>query len=256
MISRVYEGHVAHDRLRPRRNRFRYRAYMLYLDLDELDGLPERARLFKRNRLGMVSFYDADHGPRDGSPLKPWIERLLAEAGIDLGGGPVRVLAFPRGLWFRFYPVAFWYCFHADGSLRAIMAEVHNTFGGRHNYLMHRGGAPMGFSEDLFATKVFHVSPFIGMDARYRFRFTEPGDAVSVSIHEDVEGEPLLIAGFSGRARPLSDGTLRELARRYGPLPLRIWLLIHAQALRLFAKRIRFHQSAGPPKEETSFVAQ
>ncbi|MCX8006596.1 MAG: DUF1365 domain-containing protein [Coriobacteriia bacterium] len=256
MISRVFEGHVAHERLRPRRNRFRYRAYMLYLDLDELGSLPSAVRRFRLDRFGWISFYNSDHGPRDGSPLRPWVERLLASAGVDLRGGPVRILAFPRGLWFRFYPVAFWYCFHADGTLRAVMAEVHNTFGGRHNYLMHRAGAPIRFSEDLFATKVFHVSPFIGMDARYRFRFTEPGDGVSVSIHEDVEGEPLLIAGFSGRARPLADDTLADLARRYGPLPLRIWLLIHFQAIRLFAKRIRFHHDPGLPKEETSLVPQ
>ncbi|PKQ19371.1 MAG: DUF1365 domain-containing protein [Actinobacteria bacterium HGW-Actinobacteria-6] len=256
MESRVFEGQVAHERSRPVRNRFRYRVYLLYLDLAELDELDHTVKRFRYNRPGWVSFYDRDHGPRDGTPLRPWIDALLGKAGIDLDGGPVRLLSFPRSIGFRFFPASFWYCFSAEDELLAVLAEVHNTFGGQHNYLLHRGGEPMGFSDDLFAYKVFHVSPFIPMGGKYRFRFTAPGDAVSVSIHEDVEGSPLLTAGVSGRARAIDDPTLRQLVWRYGPMPLRAWLLIHFQAIRLALKRVRFYSDPGMPEEETTLDSQ
>jgi DUF1365 family protein len=254
--SRLYEGHVVHERSRPRRNAFRYRIWMAYIDLDEIDELDRTVGGFGHNRRAWASLRDIDHGPRDGSPLRPWIDSVLAQAGIDLAGGPVRLLTFLRGGPFRFYPVSFWYCFSADGALRAILAEVHNTFGGRHNYLLHRDGEPMGFSEDLFETKVFHVSPFIPMDARYRFRFTEPGEHLTVSIHEDVEGAPLLVAGISLHARPFDTPTMRELNRRYLSMPLRAWLLIHFQAIRLVAKRVGFYHDPGAPEEETTLASQ
>ena len=256
MESRIFEGNVVHERSRPVVNRFRYRVYLLYLDLAELDGLAGSVRRFHYNHPGWISFYDRDHGPRDGSPLRPWIDDLLNRAGIHLEGGPIRIMSFPRSMGFRFFPASFWYCHGADGELLAVLAEVHNTFGGQHNYLLHRGGEPMGFSEDLFAYKVFHVSPFIPLGGRYRFRFTPPDNAVSVSIHENVEGEPLLVAGVSGKARPLDDATLRELTWRYGPMPLRAWLLIHFQAIRLALKRVRFYSDPGMPEEETTLDPQ
>lgn len=256
MESRIFEGQVAHERSRPARNRFRYRVYMLYLDLAELGELDRSAKRFRYNRPGWISFYDRDHGPRNGSPLRPWIDDVLARVGIDLGGGPVRILSFPRSAGFRFFPASFWYCFSTDGVLRAVLAEVHNTFGGQHNYLLHRGGEPVSFSEDLFAYKVFHVSPFIPLGGKYRFRFTAPGDALSVSIHEDVEGSPLLVAGVSGRALPIDDTTLKLLTWRYGPMPLRAWLLIHFQAIRLALKRVPLYNDPGMPEEETTLDPQ
>lgn len=256
MNSRLYEGHVYHTRSRPARNAFRYRIWMAYLDLDERAALDAEVAGFGYNRRAWSSFWDRDHGPRDGSSLRPWIDALLARAGIDLTGGTVRVLCFLRGGPFRFFPVSFWYCFGADGTLRAILAEVQNTFGGHHNYLLHREGEPMGFGEDLFETKVFHVSPFIPMGGRYRFRFTPPGDTLAVSIHEDVDGEPLLVAGVNLRARPFDARTVRELNRRYLSMPLRALALIHFQALRLFAKRVGFYRDPGPPQEETSLAPQ
>ncbi len=256
MESRIFEGHVAHERVRPAKNRFRYPVYLLFLDLAELEELDRSVRRFRYNKPGCISFYDRDHGPRDSSALRPWIDALLSKAGIDLGGGAVRMLSFPRSMGFRFFPASFWYCYSADRSLRAVLAEVHNTFGGQHNYLLHRGGEPMEFSEDLFAYKVFHVSPFIPMGGKYRFRFTAPKDALSVSIHEDVEGEPLLVAGVSGRARALDDAALKQLAWRYGNMPLRAWLLIHFQAIRLALKRVPFYGDPGEPEEATTLDPQ
>ncbi len=253
MNSRLYVGHVAHDRKIPRRNRFRYGIYYVYVDLDELDELSRSLRWFGHNRGGLVRVRDRDHGPRDGSALRPWIDALLAEADVDLTGGRVCLLTFPRVVGFGFYPVSFWYCFGADGGIRAILAEVRNTFGGHHNYLMHDGGRPM----DLATTrpekvKVFHVSPFIDIDARYEFHFSVPGEKLAVSIYDYVKGPLLLIASVALHARELTDANLFRTVARYGPISLRAWLLIHFQALKIISKRIWFVPQPPPPDKETT----
>jgi DUF1365 family protein len=250
--SRLYEGHVMHAPSRPAKNSFRYRVWFAYIDLAELEALDAEVRGFGHDRRAWAVFRDRDHGPRDGSPLRPWVDDLLASAGIDLEGGPVRILSLLRGGPFGFYPVSFWYCFGADGLLRAVLAEVQNTFGGHHNYLLHEAGAPMEFGGDLFAPKVFHVSPFIPMDARYRFTFTMPTERLSVAIHEDVEGAPMFVAGVTLQEHPFDSATMRRLNHTYLSMPLRAWLLIHFQAIRLLAKRVGFFSDPGAPDEETT----
>jgi uncharacterized protein len=250
--SRLYTGFVAHARTQPKVNTFRYNAYFLYVDLAELDELDASLAKFSHNGRALVRFRDADHGPRDGSPLRPWIDSLLAGRGIDLEGGRVCVLCFPRVLGFGFYPVSFWYCFHADGTPRAVLAEVHNTFGGHHNYLLHNSGAPFEWDSRPTAVKVFSVSPFIGMDARYEFAFSEPGDDVSVTLRDFVAGPLLLTANLQLKAQPLTDETLARVVRRYGPMSARAWVLIHLQALRIVSKGIRYIPPSPDPQEETT----
>ncbi len=253
MNSSLYRGHVAHERHAPVRNRFRYGIYYLYADLGELDDLSRSLRLFSHNGTSLVTFQDRDHGPRDGTPLRPWIDGLLARAGVDLEGGAVRILTFPRVLGFKFYPVAFWYCFHADGTPRAVLAEVQNTFGEHHNYLLHKHGEPMDLAHERpGAVKAFHVSPFIELDARYEFRFTEPGDTLAASIYDYVKGPLLLVAAVSLDRRDLTDGEILRTVLRYGPMSLRAWLLIHLQAIRIVMKRIRYVPHTPAPEEDTS----
>ncbi|MDZ4167480.1 MAG: DUF1365 domain-containing protein [Coriobacteriia bacterium] len=256
MNSRLYEGSVMHARSRPAKNSFRYRIWFAYLDLAELEDLGRTVSGFGHDARAWAVFRNRDHGPRDGSPLRAWIDRVLAQAGIDLAGGVVRILTMLRGGPFGFYPVSFWYCFGADGTLRAVLAEVQNTFGGHHNYLLHEEGGAMEFGEDLFAPKLFHVSPFMPMDARYRFRFTMPGETLSASIHEDIEGAPTFVAGINLTEHPFDDVTLSRLNRTYISMPLRAWLLIHFQAIRLAAKRVGFFSDPGAPDEETTIDPQ
>jgi DUF1365 family protein len=250
--SRLYTGFVAHTRARPKKNAFRYRVYFLYLDLDELDELDASLARFSHNGRALVRFCDADHGPRDGSPLRPWIDALLGGRGIDLDGGRVCVLTFPRVLGFGFYPVSFWYCFHADGTPRAVLAEVRNTFGGHHNYLLHNGGAPISWESCPTAEKVFSVSPFIIMDARYEFVFSEPAEKLSVTLRDYVAGPLLLTASLQLEAEPLTDKNLTRVVRRYGPISARAWVLIHMQALRILGKGIPYVPPSSDPEEETT----
>lgn len=249
---RLYRGLVIHDRVRPARNRFRYGAYFVYVPIDGFADATRGLRLLSHDRPNLFGIRERDHGPRDGSPLRPWIDALLARVGVDLDGGPVMLLAFPRSLGTRFFPVSFWYCFHADGTCRAVLAEVHNTFRQHHNYLLHEHGEPLDWNGQPTAQKVFHVSPFIGMDAEYRFTLTRPDDRARVWIDDVVEGEHLLLAGFDVEAERLSDASLLRAFARLGPMSARALLLIHWQALKLAFKRVGFHRLAPLPDEETS----
>jgi DUF1365 family protein len=248
----LYIGTVGHVRMRPRRNAFRYGLYFLWAEVDGLDRLARSRRLFSHGGRGLFTLNDLDHGPRDGTPLRPWMEAILRRAGIDIEGGPVMLLAFPRVLRGRFYPVSFWYCYHPDGSVRAILAEVNNTFRQHHNYLLHNGGAPIDWTKALHAVKVFHVSPFIPMDARYEFQFSPPGERLSISLLDVVEGTPLLLAQVDLERRPLSDAEMLRAFLRYGPMSARAWLLIRWQALRLIRLRIRYLRKPPLPAEETT----
>lgn len=253
MRSRLYTGTTSHSRTTPARNAFRYAIYYLGVDLDELDDLDRGLRYFSHNRRNLVSLWDRDHGPRDGSPLRPWIEDLCARAGVDIRGGRILLLTFPRVLGARFYPVSFWYCHAADGSVRAVLAEVHNTFRDHHNYLLHDGGAPFDFSAVHTMTKDFYVSPFMPIEGvRYEFRLTEPGDRLGVQIRDIVSGEPVLTSAIDLTAQELTDSSLRSMVVRHGPISIVALVHIHWQALKLAFKRVPFHPHTPPPPEETS----
>lgn len=253
MRSRLYTGLVAHERSRPARNAFRYPIYYLGLDLDELDQLDASLARFSHNRPNVVSFWDSDHGPRDGSPLRPWIDALARRAGVDLTAGHVMLLTFPRVLGARFYPVSFWYCFGSDEALLAVLAEVHNTYHDRHNYLLHNHGAPLDLSARPTATKAFYVSPFIQReDVTYQFSFTAPAEKLDVTIRDIVEGAPTLTASIRLEARELTDAALVRTVLRHGPISVVALLRIHWQALKLAAKRVPFFPHTPPPAEETS----
>jgi DUF1365 family protein len=256
MRSRLYTGEVLHHRVRPKRNEFRYRIWFLLVDLAELDELDARLRRFGHNRSARAVLRDADHGPRDGTPLRPWMDAVLARAGVDLAGGAVLLLTFPRWGWFGFYPVSFWYCYHADGSLRAVMAEVRSTFGEHHDYLLHEGGVPLDLSQRPEVVKSMHVSPFIEMDARYRFHLMDPGletvpeAPLEVRIYDEVKGGLLLVAQVRLTAEELTDDSIARAFRRLGPMPLRAGVLILFQAGRLLAKGIRWLPRPDPADEE------
>ncbi|MGE5435511.1 MAG: DUF1365 domain-containing protein [Candidatus Doudnabacteria bacterium] len=253
MRSRLYTGWLAHERTRPARNEFRYPIYYLALDLDELEQVDSALRLFSHNRANLVSFWDRDHGPHDGSPLRPWIDSLVQSVGIDLTGGRVLLLTFPRILGARFYPVSFWYCFSADGTPMAVMAEVHNTYRDRHNYLLHNGGRPFDWKSTPTATKAFFVSPFVQREnVTYEFSFSEPADDLAVSIRGIVEGSHMLTAAFNVHAEELTDATLLRTVLVHGPISIVGLIRIHWQALRLFSKGVPLFPHTPPPAEETS----
>lgn len=253
MNSRLYRGSVFHERFGKVTNRFRYPIYFVKVDLDELATLDSQLAGFGHNRRAKLSVWDEDHGPRDGSPLKPWISEVVSRVGVNLDGGRVELLCFPRAWGFKFFPVSFWYCFTDDGELRAILAEVQNTYRDRHNYLIHSHGEPLDLTEQFDHDKVFFVSPFIPIDGvRYAFRFSAPEDRLTASIFDRLAGEPLLTAGIDVAAEPLDDRSVKSALREIGPMSLRAQALIFWQAFKLLLKGVRFYDHPKPPSDETT----
>ena len=232
-----------HQRLDRFAYRFHYRVFSLLLDLDELPRLDERLRLFSHNRFNLFSLHDRDHGGRDGKPLRPWVEALLRERGIELDGGPIQLLCFPRVLGYVFNPMSVCYCKHRDGSLRAVVCEVRNTFGEIHHYVLaSSGGGPMDWRHVYHADKVFHVSPFIGPEAEYLFQFDQPGGRIRVYIDEIAGDRPLLRAAWSGVRMPLTDAGLLQVFWRIPLMPFKVMAAIHWQAFRIWRRGASFHR--------------
>jgi DUF1365 family protein len=249
-------GQVRHLRLKPRRNAFSHASYFLLLPMRSMAGAATlgEATPLAVNRRGMLSFFDADHGdgrgPERGGALA-WLDETLRQEGIDDASGEVWLQCFPRVLGFTFKPVSFWFCHRAaddqEGSLRAIVVEVNNTFGERHCYLLDspRPGVLM------HARKVFHVSPFLPVEGQYGFRFLRthgrsPDSSVARIDYADATG-PALQTSISGRLEPLTPGALR---RAFWYYPLFTWgviVRIHWQALKLWSKGARFHSKPTAP---------
>ncbi len=234
--SAIYEGWVMHRRLTPRHHAFKYRVFALLLDLDELEDLSRRLRLFRWNRRGVASFQDRDHG--DGRDPRRWLDGRLAAAGIR-ADGPKRVLCYPRLFGHVFNPLSVWFCHAADGRLEAIVYEVHNTFGERHSYVLRAGNDAALVRHET--AKAFHVSPFLSLDCRYHFTIRPPGEDVLIAINEDEAGVPVLTATFAGKRKPLTDGALAAMVLRHPLMTLKVVAAIHFEAVRLMWKGVPRH---------------
>ena len=240
-------GEVRHTRLRPRRHAFVYPTFFLMLPMR---GLAATAGPLAVNRRGAISFHDTDHGDgrsaAEGGALA-WLDALLQAEGIDDATGQVWLHCYPRMWGHTFKPVSFWYCHRPDGSLRAIVVEVNNTFGERHCYLLDEPR----YGQELQARKVFHVSPFCTVRGGYRFRFVRaqrPGGERTVARidHDDDDG-PLLRTSVSGTLQPATTRTLRQALWGYPAMTLAIIARIHWHALQLWLKRVRFHRKPEAP---------
>ncbi|APW44461.1 DUF1365 domain-containing protein [Rhodoferax saidenbachensis] len=244
-------GEVRHTRLRPVRNAFAYGTYFLMLPMRSLQLQGDSA--LARNRFAPLSFYDTDHGdgrsPEQGGALA-WLDALLLREGVEDADGEVWLHCYPRVLGFTFKPVSFWYCHRLDGSLRAIVVEVNNTFGERHCYLLDEPH----YGVELRADKVFHVSPFCPVEGGYRFRFMRTADdqrTVARIDYDDAQG-PLIETSVSGHLQPLTRQSTRQALWRYPAMTLAVVARIHWQALRLFFKKVRFFRKPAPPPTFTT----
>ena len=237
-LPRLVIGQVMHRRLRPVVNAFTYPVFFIQLPVADLAA--GNGPFFSVDRSNLLSFHQKDHGPRDGSPLLPWIQALLRRHGLP-DDGEIVLQCFPRVFGFVFNPVSFWFCRNRDGHLIAVLAEVSNTFGGRHSYLLHNpDGAPLGAGQVLQASKAFHVSPFCEVEGGYRFRFFLERKCPVVRIdYDDAEGE-LLLTSVSGKSTAWSTRGLLGALLRMPLLTAGIVYRIHWQALKLWVKGVPF----------------
>lgn len=241
MTSAIYTAKVMHKRLFPKVNQFTYGVYYLALPLDQLGRLDDGWR-FGVNRRALVSFHERDHGARDGSPLEPWIRGILAEHAAHVAITDITLITMPRIFGYVFNPVSFWMCFDASQQLRAVLAEVHNTFGEAHNYLIvHADGRALAADDLLYARKIFHVSPFLPREGSYQFRFAYNPESMGVTInYYDAEGQLQLITMLSGQFKAFNPMNLRRAFWQHKLVTLKTISLIHYQAIKLIAKGVRY----------------
>jgi len=255
MHSRIYAGQVRHRRYRPAPHAFEYDLFMLYIDLDELPTLFRRRWLWSARRMAVARFRREDHLGDKSVDLGRAVKQLVRdETGISLNG-PIRLLTNLRYFGYGFSPVSFYYCFDPAGKrLEVIVAEVNNTpWGERHCYVLpesrNQGNAT---TKRYLADKRFHVSPFMGMDINYDWRFTLPAEKLIVHMKNFQQGEQLFDATLSLQERHINGFSLAAVLIRYPLMTVRIIAAIYFQALRLWLKKIPFvphpdHQEAPDP---------
>lgn len=244
--SCLYIGKVFHKRHIPFEHDFTYKVFTLLLDLDDLPKL----KTLSYNRFNIFSLHNKDHGPRDGSALRPWIESAARSKNIDIEGGKIFMLTFPRILGYVFNPLTVYFCTDKTGTLKAVMHQVKNTFREQHSYLM-----PVEQNNEIIKQehdKVFHVSPFIQMDCEYRFRFKAPEDVLDFAIHQFTPQGKILTATWDGRRTELTDKALLKTLITHPLLTLKVILGIHWEALRLVLKGAKYISKPQPPANPIS----
>lgn len=238
-------GSVRHARLRPVSNAFAYPTFTILLPMRAWAAGDVRPAL-PRNRAGWMSFHDRDHG-LGGPDALAWLQQLLADRGVLDADGEIWLQTYPRVLGFVFKPVSFWYCHRADGSLRAVVAEVNNTFSERHCYLLD--GPDVAWGRTLLAGKAFHVSPFLAVRGGYRFRFARTAGRLVARVEHFDDAGTLLITSVSGSLAPLDERQVRRVLWRTPLLTLGVVARIHWQALKLWVKGVHVHRKPPPPPE-------
>ena len=241
---------VAHARVRPAKNAFHYHVYYLCVALSDVPALA-RLALFSLDCFNLFSVAHADYG-RDAQP-ETWMRQQLAHWEIPQADGEIVLLTMPRVLGYAFNPVSFWFCLDRAGALRAVLADVSNTFGERHAYLLfHEDRRPIGRDDMFTSEKIFHVSPFITVAGHYEFRFAYGEEKLGVWInHHDAQGV-LLTTSLVGKRRALTSRALLGCFFRYPLVTVKVIGLIHFQALKLFLKGVKYRVKPTPPITEIS----
>jgi uncharacterized protein len=251
--SSLYVGTVMHRRLRPRKHEFRYRAFWLLIDLDELPELEGRLRLFSHNRGSLFGLHDVDHGDGSATPLRVQVEQHLAEAGIVMVGGSIKLLCMPRTLGYSFNPLSVYFCHRADASLAALVYEVHNTFGERHSYVLPADATSGPLHQHC--DKTFYVSPFMDMDMRYEFGVVAPAERIGIEIRVSAADGAVMRASLAGVRRDLTDRALLRMFLTVPAITLKVSAAIYWEALRLRLKGLRLRGRPVPPKSVVTFAS-
>ncbi len=242
-------GHTWHGRKGEIENAFRYGIDYVLLDAE---GPAHAPRLFGRNRAGMASVWDMDHGGKPGHGRGPaWVREVIQAYDLPKPA-KIELLAQPRIFGHVFNPVSFWICRDAQGAVPLVIAEVTNTYGDRHSYLCHRAdNKPIGPTDRLKAKKIFHVSPFQRIDGHYEFRFDLRPDRIGIWI-DFTGGNGGVIATLVGAREPLTAWGLVKACLRRPFGSRRVLVLIHWQALKLWWKGATFRTRPEPPAEDVS----
>ena len=236
--SSIYNGNVIHKRFKPKKHFFKYKVFSLFLDLSELKELHNNLNFFSLNKFNLISFYEKDHGERDGSSILDWVKNNLRSNNISTDNIKVKLLCYPRILGYVFNPLSIFFVYDNDENLIYILYEVKNTFGEQHTYVFKIEGENKLIQNNC--SKKFHVSPFIEMDCNYFFKILNPGDKLSVIIDQyDQEGK-ILFASQDGTRSDLTNKNLMNSYLKHPLMTFKIISAIHFEAFKLWIKGIKF----------------
>lgn len=251
----LLEGYVGHERMTPKKNRFRYGLF--YALCPVTHNLPDTPRFFSFNRWNLLSMYTRDHGARDHTNWRTWIESQCAQLGVPLSQeDPVYLIAHPRVLGYAFNPISYWLICNADNNLKAVLCEVHNTFGDTHNYLLSRpDGAPFNANDVFEAQKKLYVSPFNLVERgsyTFTFEWSQKGFRSIINFYD--AHTHILNTAMWGQRRPMTDFGILSVLFRYPLMTLHVVVRIHYQALRLYLKGVphTLEHRRGPTSNQAS----
>ena len=236
--SCIYSGFVTHRRFKPKRHFFTYKTFSLLIDLCEIKNLEKKIKFFSYNKFNILSFYDLDHGPRDGTSLINWVKNTLKEAKINIGRGKIKLLCYPRFFGYVFNPLSIFYCYDDNSDLKAILYEVKNTFNEQHTYVF-----PTSTSSNLILHKChkkFYVSPFMEMKTFYNFRLLKPGKILNIFIKQSDKEGTLLTACQVGKRLEISSKNLFYQFLKHPFMSFKVIIAIHFEAFRLWIKGVKY----------------
>ena len=231
MNSCIYNGVVTHTRFKPVKHFLQYKTFSFYIDLDEIKKLDNDNPIFSYNRFNIFSFYDKDHGDRDGKALKVWVLDNLKKFNINENINKIKLLCYPRIFGYVFNPLSVFYCYE-DNSLKAIFYEVKNTFNEQHTYIFKVKDNKI----EQKCKKKFYVSPFMDMDTYYNFKLLNPSEKLSVSIKQTDKKDVVLTAVQTGTRKEFTFKQLIINFFRYPLMSIKIISAIHFEALLLWKK--------------------
>ena len=236
--SSIYNGQVIHKRFKPKVHSFRYDVFSLLIDLSELETLDKQVNFFSYNKCNWISFYDKDHGDRDGSSLINWVQKNLRKNNISTENIKIKILCYPRIFGFVFNPLSVFYVYNSNENLISILYEVKNTFGEQHTYIFRIEKDANLIQNNC--SKKFHVSPFIQMNCNYFFRLLKPGNKISVIIDQYENEDKILYASQDGIRTDFNTKYLIKSFLNHPLMTFKIIIAIHYEAFKLWSKGIKF----------------
>ena len=234
--SKIYTGKVIHKRFKPKEHYFKYNVFSLLIDLNELEEINKYIKFFSYNKFNIISFYDKDHGDRDGSSIKLWVKKNLRNIGIIKEDIRIKLLCYPRIFGYVFNPLSTYFIYNKHSELISIFYEVKNTFGEQHTYIFKAQDEKTVQNK---CKKKFYVSPFIEMDCEYHFKTLNPREQLSVVINQNDKDGKLLFASQDGISKDFNNKNLILSYLTHPLMTFKIIGAIHYEAFKLWAKRIK-----------------
>ena len=252
MISScIYNGNVIHKRFKPKEHFFKYKVFSLFIDLSELNELNDKLKFFSLNKFNLISFYEKDHGDRDGSSLFEWVKKNLINNEISTDNIKVKLLCYPRILGYVFNPLSIFFVYDKNYDLISILYEVKNTFDEQHTYVFKVESQNQLIQNNC--SKKFHVSPFIEMNCVYYFKIFKPENKLSVVINQNDESGKILFASQDGVKKILNNKNLLTSYLSHPLMSFKIIGAIHFEALKLWLKGIKLVRKKVKIKNNITF---